>query len=332
MTIEEQVPLAPLTTFHMGGAARFFARVSSVEELKQSLGFARDKNLRMQILGGGSNVLFADGGFDGLVMKIELRGIEFNNEEVVAAAGESWDALVAQTVAKNLWGLENLSGIPGTVGGAVAGSVGAYGQAVAQTVAWVEVFDASSGEVERLSNAQCRFGYRESLFSGAELIVLRAAFTLSAAPKPELSYNDLAERFPGITPGLADIRAAVLEIRRGKFPDLSREGTAGSFFKNPVLPADEALTLAARYPGLPLFDMPEAPGRVKVPLGWLMDKILKLHGTRVGGARLFERQILVIVAEESCTAHDVRTLARLVQEKIKKEIGIDISPEVNILQ
>lgn len=357
MQIEENVTLAPLTTFQIGGAARFFVRVSTIEELKEAFDFAQAQNLRTQILGGGSNVLFGDEGFDGLVIKIELTGVEFQNEMAAAAAGESWDKFVAQTIEKNLWGLENLSGIPGTVGGAVAGSIGAYGAAVAQTVEWVEALEVESGEVKRLTNAQCQFGYRESLFSEAEpvyggvglpfisperigsakLVILRAAFALSTAPKPELLYKDLAERFlpaqagAGKNPSLAEIRQAVLEIRAKKFPDLSAEGTAGSFFKNPVLEASEAQKLAEKYPGLPLFPMPEAHGRMKVPLAWLLDHVLELHGTKIDGARLFENQILVIAVQPGARAADVRALAQQIAEKAKKEIGLEISSEVKII-
>jgi UDP-N-acetylmuramate dehydrogenase len=332
MQIQKNILLSQFTTFGIGGPARFFARVKTVEELKETLDYARDQHLHTQILGGGSNILCADEGFDGLVIKVEMRGVDFNGEEVIAAAGESWDGLVEKCVNKNLWGLENLSGIPGTVGGAVSGSIGAYGQAVAQRVEWVEALDVASGEVKRLSNAECQFGYRESILSSAPspLIIIRAAFKLSTVPKPELSYKDLAERFAGRDANLTEIRHTVIEIRKNKFPDLKKEGTAGSFFKNPVLPEAEARTLAEKFPGLPLFDMPEVPGCVKVPLAWLMDHALKLHGTQVGRARLFENQILVIVAKQNSRARDVRALAEFVKEKLRTDIGLEISPEVKI--
>ncbi len=345
MEIGENVPLAPFSTFHIGGPARYFARVESVADLKKALdlpagkaGFARDKHLPTLILGGGSNTLFADEGFDGLVIKIEIKGIEVeeqNKEEVllIAGAGESWDDLVARAVDEKLWGLENLSGIPGTVGGAVVGNIGAYGAALSQTLTWAEIFDRESGEVTKINNAECAFGYRDSFFkkNSEKYIVLRAAFILSRSSKPDLSYKDLALRFGSEeNTEISFIRKAVLEIREGKFPDLSREGTAGSFFKNPILPRVEADQLRRRFPDMPLFSMPEAEG-VKVPLAWLLDHALSMKGLQMGRVRLFEKQPLVIVAENNCTAREVRDLAEHVSKKVFETFGIELEPEVKII-
>ncbi|MEK7613240.1 MAG: UDP-N-acetylmuramate dehydrogenase [Patescibacteria group bacterium] len=332
MSIEEKVPLAPYTTFHIGGPARFFARVRSVEELRKSLDFARDTKLATLVLGGGSNVLIDDAGFDGLVIKIELRGITEEDSMIIAGAGEEWDALVSYAIQKKLWGIENLSGIPGSVGGAVAGSIGAYGQAVAQTIAWVEVFDRDSGVVEKKNKAECAFGYRESIFGGphAPLIILRAAFALHTVPKPELSYKDLKLRFADAAPSLAQIRETVLAIRKTKFPDLSEEGTAGSFFKNPIVRADEAEKLKKIYPEMPLFAIPEAEG-VKIPLAWLLDRVLDLKGMRIGGARLFEHQPLVIAVDTQASSHDVRMLAEHVKALVKEKFQIEIKEEVRMI-
>lgn len=318
--MESNVPLAPLTTFGIGGPARYFCRVTTVEELRQSLDDARDKNLRVQIFGGGSNVLVRDEGFNGLVIKIELPGIVREGDTLVAGAGESWDGVVARAVHEGLWGIENLSGIPGTVGGAVVGSIGAYGQAAAQTVAWVEVL--LNGERVRLNNSECGFGYRMSAIAG---VVVRAAFALTPHGAPEASY------VPELAGGsLADIRRAILATRAGKFPRLAEEGTAGSFFKNPILPPGEAKRLQERYPGLPVFSMPEASG-VKIPLAWLLDKVLGLKGFCVGGARLYERQPLVIAAKKGCSARDVEHLARAVEEMMEERFGIAIEREVKTI-
>ena len=163
----------------------------------------------------------------------------------------------------------------------------------------------------------------------APLIVLRAAFQLSELTKPALSYKDLAERFTGRTPSLGEIREAVLEIRRAKFPAPAEGGCAGSFFKNPVLSPAEAQILREKYPKMSLFALPETAG-VKIPLAWLLDKALNLRGTRVGGARLYEKQPLVIVADANCAAADVRALAALVQKKVSEAVGIVPEPEVKI--
>ena len=338
MNIEKNVPLAPYTTFGIGGPALFLICVKNVEELKEALSFAAQKQLRVLVLGGGSNVVIEDSGFDGLVIKIEIKGIEIEQSAggavVTAGAGESWDALVERTAQEGLWGMENLSGIPGTVGGAVAGNIGAYGQALSQTVAWVDALDVHTKEIKRFTNTECMFGYRESFFSihSGSYIILRAAFVLTTTPIPELSYKDLAERFKDEKqPSLQAIREAVLTIRHGKFPDLDVEGTAGSFFKNPIVGKDVAEELVAAYPGLPIFAMPETDG-VKVPLAWLLDRVLNIKGLSVGGARLFEKQPLVIAAKKGTPSSDVLELAQKVIEKVKENFSISIEPEVKIIK
>lgn len=332
MQIEEHILLGPLTTFHIGGPARFFARVQSVDELKEVLAFANEKNIKVFILGGGSNVLIDDVGFDGLVIKIELTGVEEKEHTLIAAAGENWDALVERAIKKNLWGIENLSGIPGTVGGGVVQNIGAYGQALSETLVWVEVFDIHTGTVEHLPKEKLSFGYRSSLFKQQEgrYVVLKASFNLSFVAAPNTSYKDLMSRFNGADPSLGEIRQAVLEIRRNKFPDLHLEGTAGSFFKNPILKEEEAKKLQEIYPNLPTFVMPETSG-VKIPLAWLLDHVLNLRGMSIGGARLFERQLLVIAARKNTSSRDVLTLAEKVSAEVKHICHIDIEPEVKII-
>lgn len=336
MEILENVSLSPFTTFQIGGPAAYLISARSIEDLQAGLTFAKEKKLKVFILGGGSNVLIPDKGFDGLVIKIELEGIEIEEEKegkrvVTAAAGEGWDTLVEKTCAEDLWGLENLSGIPGTVGGAVVQNIGAYGAALSEALRWVEVLDATTGEVKRLSNAECAFEYRDSIFKHSpHLVVLRAAVRLSTAPKPNTSYKDLAKLFDDSSIDIQALRGAVLSIRKGKFPDLSLEGTAGSFFKNPIVSSAEAKQLKEKYPEMPLFAMPETSG-IKVPLAWLLDNVLALKGAKVGGARLFEKQPLVIAAERNAKSRDVQALAEKVKTEVKEKINIKIEEEVKIL-
>jgi UDP-N-acetylmuramate dehydrogenase len=284
------------------------------------------------VLGGGSNVLVPDEGFAGIVIKIEMKGLEKAGDTIVAGAGEEWDKIVEYAVGQNLWGLENLSGIPGTVGGACVQNIGAYGAALSETLASIDVFDTKDGTQKTLSNVQCNFGYRGSIFKEEEgrYVVLSATFELHTTPNPKLTYKDLVSRFAGATVALHDIREAVLEIRKQKFPDLVVEGTAGSFFKNPIMPKEEAEKLKGTYPDMPLFEMPETQG-LKVPLAWLLDNALHMKGTSVGKARLFEKQILVIATHKNAHARDVHELATLVQKKVFDELQIKIEPEVKIL-
>jgi UDP-N-acetylmuramate dehydrogenase len=339
MEIQEGVALAPLTTFGIGGKARYFARVQSMPELYEALAFAEKEGCKFFILGGGSNVLISDSGFDGLVIKIELAGIELLREEdgvlLVAAAGESWEGLVQRAVSENIWGIENLAGIPGTVGGAVVQNIGAYGAALSQTLEWVEAYDTESKATKTFTNEACKFGYRESIFKKepGRYVVLHAAFRLKAVGQPDVSYKDLAARFKDAAPTLKQIHDAVIEIRGNKFPDLSLEGTAGSFFKNPVIPLAEAKKLQEKYPEMPIFALPESAD-IKIPLGWLLDYrhgVLDMREMRVGGARMYEKQFLVIVAEKNTSADDVKMLAKEVQKKLFVACGISVEPEVHIV-
>lgn len=340
MQLQEHIALAPYTTFNIGGPARYFVEAHIIDELKESLDFARSNNLATLVLGGGSNVLISDEGFSGLVIKIALQG-SFEMQEqggevrVRALAGDSWDALVAFCVERGVWGIENLSGIPGSVGGAVVQNIGAYGAALSQVLVSVQVLDTNNLEIKNLTIEECAFGYRGSIFKKEEgrYIVLSATLKVLPAPQPNLSYKDLVTRFADKAPTLQEIREAVLEIRKAKFPDLTVEGTAGSFFKNPILPKAQAESLQAQYPELPLFTLAESTD-IKVPLGWFLDYrhgVLDMRDVRVGGARMYEKQFLVLVAEKHTSAKDVRELASLVQKKIFDELKIKIEPEVKIL-
>ncbi len=339
MEMQEQVPLAPLTTFHIGGSARFFVRANTLLALKKAFEFVRTNDVKVLVLGGGSNVLLPDEDFEGLVIKIELKGITIEASDtsaaLIAGAGEQWDTVAERAIAENLWGIENLSGIPGSVGGAVVQNIGAYGAALSDVLSWVEVLDSEDGEIKKLSAHACALGYRDSFFKhdGGRHIVLRAALSLSRAPKPNLSYRDLKEFFSDSSLDLNAIREAVLVIRTNKFPDLALEGTAGSFFKNPVMPRAAARTLQTRFPTMPIFTLPESSD-IKIPLGWLLDYrhgVMDARAFKVGGARMYEKQFLVIVAQKNCTASDVRELAQRVQREVREKIGIDIEPEVRIV-
>lgn len=326
-----------MTTFRIGGSARLFARVSSVDDLYHALACAHERGVPVHILGGGSNTLFDDAGFDGLVLKMEMRGVSFEERAdgavlCVAHAGEEWDALVARAAQEGLWGIENLSGIPGSVGGAVVQNIGAYGAELCESVEWVEAYDCEGAQKIRLSSAECGFGYRSSIFKERMgcFIVLRAAFRLSRTPAPRLSYRDLAAAYAEDSPAAPGaVRDTVMAIRALKFPDLSTEGTAGSFFLNPALSLEEAARLECVVPGLPLF--PQHDGRVKIALAYLLDRGLGLRGHAYGTARLFERQPLVMVVRFGASSRDVRALMEDVQERVCDAYGIRIEPEVCIV-
>lgn len=349
MKLFTDVSLAKFTSFKIGGSADYFFRAQSVEELKEALAFARERALPFFILGGGTNMLLSDDGFRGVVIKIEIKRHPMfeahpassagrrrgDNIRVIVGAGENWDAFVAETVACGLWGLENLSGIPGTVGGAPVQNIGAYGSEVKDTILWVEVLDTRTGEVKQFSNAECAFAYRDSVFKkleGKHFVITCVAFCLRSDGAPNLKYKDLAEYFSGSgSVSLAEIRRAVLEIRSRKFPDLNTHGTAGSFFKNPIVSREKFEELKKKYPDLVGYQQPTTnnqPTLIKVPLAWILDKVCNLKGFEQGKAALWKDQPLVLVNKGGASASAISALADEVARIVKKKTGIEIEREV----
>lgn len=340
MRIQENISLAPFSTFKIGGQAKFLIEVNSKEDLLEAIDFADQKKVPIFVLGGGSNILISDKGFSGLVIKIQNKGlswIEQNQDrvEVVSAAGEDWDDLVAATISKNLYGLENLSGIPGTVGAAPVQNVGAYGAEIKDTLNWVEVFNIKKKEFEILSRDNCDFSYRGSIFKNPEskFIITRVSFVLNKKGQVNLSYKDLKEYFKD-TPGLLEVRQAVLAIRSRKFPDLKKYGTAGSFFKNPIISEQKFLELKNKYPDLPGFPVIGPSGdsnNYKVSLAFIIDKICGLRGFREGQVGTFENQAIVVVNFGGATSSEVKIFSEKIISKVYEKTGIEIQLEVKII-
>lgn len=334
----EHVSLADYTTFKTGGAAEYFVSVTTPEELKAAVDFARAKQLPFFVLGGGTNVLASDTGYHGVVIHIQLRGVIFTDVsltlvEVTAGAGESFDELVAATVTQNLWGLENLSAIPGTVGATPVQNVGAYGVEVADTIVRVCVLNHTTLGIEELATTACQFQYRDSIFKqkkGREYTILSVTFLLSRLPQPQVAYADLAVLADAdeLTPEM--VRSAVTAIRSGKFPDWHTVGTAGSFFKNPSITHEEATKLQQQFPALPLY--PTESTLVKVSLGYILDKICHLRGYAKNHVALYEKQALVLVAESGATTTEILAFAREVSERVHSATQIQIEREVNLLE
>ncbi|MDD5050836.1 MAG: UDP-N-acetylmuramate dehydrogenase [Candidatus Pacebacteria bacterium] len=339
MKIEENISLKEHTTFKIGGKARYFCLVQNEKDLKEAVAFAKREKVPTLVLGGGSNVLISEKGFDGLVVKIELKGIEFEEARggvlVHVGAGENWDSFVAETVRRGLFGLENLSGIPGTVGGAPVQNIGAYGAEVKDVFDSVEVFDPLTGGIFAMTKKECEFAYRDSIFKheeGKHLIILRVTFFLKENGELNTSYKDVKkylEEKKITEPTQEEVRNAVIEIRSKKFPDLKKFGTAGSFFKNPIIQREEFEKLLNDYPKLPSF--PAGEGLVKIPAGYLFDVICGFKGVRHGDAGVFENQALVLVNWGKATAEEIKKLAEEMRAKVKEKTGIEIEFEVNIL-
>lgn len=333
MKLEEYVPLAPLTTLGVGGEARFFIEAHSEKDIEEAAAYARERRLPLFPLGGGSNLLVPDEGVEGVVVKVAINDVVFEDAGVetlvIAGAGARWEDIVDCAAERGLFGIENLAGIPGTVGGAAVQNIGAYGAELASVFAYADAVDSTTGLSRRVAGNEAAFGYRTSLFKkDRSLIVTRAAFRLRARGTPDISYPDLlraqAEGVPLSAP--SEIAAAVRAIRAKKFPNSAEEGTAGSFFKNPVIPRDLADALAERFPGVPAF--PQKGGTVKISLAWLLDHALSLKGFSKGAARLYEKHPLVIVARTRARAEDVDALAHEVSARVFAETGISIEREV----
>jgi UDP-N-acetylmuramate dehydrogenase len=339
MNLRENEPLARHTTLRTGGPARFFIEAARDEDIRQAIEFARQRRLPLFVLGGGSNLLAADAGFPGVVLKIATRGLEASERsaetiEVTARAGEEWDAMVAFTVERGLFGLETMSLIPGSVGAAVVGNIGAYGAEVQDTLRWADTLDRRTGQPRRFTAAECQFAYRHSFFKTAEgrnFIITGAAFGLQRNGRLNTAYHDVRAELAaqGLqAPALADLRAAVIAIRRRKLPDLAGLGSAGSFFKNPIIPRAEYEALAARFPGLP--GHAEPGERVKVPLGWILDKVCHLKGARQGRVGTHSEQALVIV-NDGGTAAEVETFADHTAQRVRELTGLTLEWEVEKL-
>jgi len=341
MKLEQNVLLKDLTTFRTGGPARFLVRVRNVEDLKEAADLVKKEKLPFFVLGGGANVLFPDEGYDGLVLKMEIGGMEFVEKEnditrVVAGAGEIWDDLVKETVERGLIGLENMTLVPGTVGAAPVQNIGCYGSEIKETCAFVEAFDPETLEIRIFPNEECKFTYRDSFFKteeGKKYIVTRVAFDLSKNAPLKTEYRDVKEYLAknNITsPSQKNIRAALVEIRTNKLPDLREYGCAGSFFKNPVVSIDFAEEFLKKYPEITVYPLKE--GFVKLPVGWILDHICNLRGIRHGHVGAYKNQALVVVNHGGATTKEILEFAEFLQDEVKKKTNIDIEPELQIVK
>jgi len=340
--ILKDIPLAPYTTLEVGGPARYFAEARAEADVLDALAYAREHALEVFVLGGGSNLLVSDQGWPGLVIKIAITGIAAKNEKdkriFIAGAGDDWDRLVAYSVAQNCAGIECMSGIPGTVGGTPVQNVGAYGQEVAESITSIRVIDTTSGEAREMSNRECGFAYRTSIFNTREegrYIVTQVSYALTPAGVPRIEYADLKKYFAASTsqPTLSDVREAVRAIRASKamliMPNDDDCRSAGSFFKNPIISAAEYDRIAAlsafgeqkppRYP---------APdGQVKISAAWLVERSGFHKGYTEGRVGISRKHSLAIVNRGGATASEIARFKTKVQEGVQRVFGLQLHAE-----
>ena len=346
MLIRESVSLAPYTTIGLGGPARYFCDCASAEDVRDALEFVRRRSLPLHVLGGGSNVIFRDAGLPGLVAHIATRGMAFEASSgagmvVNVAAGESWDALVAESVARGLSGIECLSGIPGTVGGAPIQNVGAYGQETADTLVDVECLDRQRLEHVTFDRVNCGFGYRLSRFKEVDrdrYVVLGVRLRLWRNTRPALRYAELAAavtRRSGIEAleapaAVALVRDVVLELRRGKSmvldPADPNTRSVGSFFMNPIISVEAFAELKRRW------DPPSFPAErgVKVPAAWLVEQAGYRKGYERNGVGVSTRHALALVNRGGTTA-ELLAFAEEIEQAVLAKFGVRLEREAVVV-
>jgi UDP-N-acetylmuramate dehydrogenase len=346
MTIQENVPLAPLITLQVGGAARYFAELKREDDVREAAQFAKARDLPLFVLGGGSNLVVADSGWPGLVLRIAIGGITSPNTNDATGnavlfsvgAGVNWDDFVAQAVVQNCAGVECLSGIPGSVGGTPVQNVGAYGQEIADTIESVRALDLKEDRIVVLPKPACGFRYRASVFNTTErgrYIILRVNYRLKRGGAPSLKYADLKRHFEArkTPPSLAETREAVREIRRSKgmliVPGDDDCRSAGSFFKNPVLSEAQFQELAARAAskGLEIPSYPALDAQHKVSAAWLVEHSGFSKGYAVGAAGISHKHALALINRGDAKASDIVGLKDEIQHGVQEAWGIPLEPE-----
>ena len=334
-TRQHDYPLAPHTTFGLPARAAHYIELTDSGDLPEICRLPEFDAATVCWLGGGSNILFMQN-FPSLVVRMATRGIrelERTPDSVLleAQAGENWHGFVQSSLHMGLGGLENLSLIPGTVGASPVQNIGAYGVEVKDRIHSVRCFDVQSQEWRELSNAECRFAYRDSIFKHEgrqRYVITSVVFRLDTQFVPNVKYGDLAqvlaEQCDGRVPTAQDVAQAVCAIRRSKLPDPAVLGNVGSFYKNPLVDAAHAQTLLAQYPQMPHYPQPD--GRVKLAAGWLIDQC-GLKGKTIGGAAVHDKQALVLVNKNRATAADVRALSDEICRIVAQRFAVDLQPE-----
>jgi UDP-N-acetylmuramate dehydrogenase len=342
MDMQENVVLARFTTFGIGGPARWFVEARSEAETVDAVRWAREREVPLFVLGGGSNLLVSDAGFAGLVLHVALRGIETVEEPAGrlyrVAAGENWDEVVSLVVKENCAGVECLAGIPGTVGGTPVQNVGAYGQEVAETIERVRVLDLESLTFADMTAGECGFAYRKSIFNSTvrgRFLVTRVDYRLRLGGAANLRYADLQKAFPtGSTPSLIEVADAVRGIRQSKGM-LLVEGdvdcrSAGSFFKNPVISQMQFAGLTERLKAQPPH-YPAGEGFVKLPAAWLIEQAGFPKGFALGRAGISSRHTLALVNRGGASAAELLALRDVIVAGVEARFGISLQMEPVLL-
>lgn len=331
MKLTENISLLPYNTFHIDAKAKLFAEYENVDELRKLLLTYKDE--KMLHIGAGSNLLFTKN-FDGLILHSAMRQMRVvcENEQNVYLQAESaivMDELIAHLCEQGLSGMENLSYIPGEVGASAVQNVGAYGVEAKDIIDQVYAIDISNGTERIFTNEQCQYGYRDSIFKNelkGKYIITSVVFRLNKTLHPKLEYGGLAREVPQ-NPTVIDIRNTIIRTRKQKLPEVNELGSAGSFFKNPIISHDQYKELTKQYESIPNY---EQEGGIKIPAAWLIEQC-GWKGKMHGGAQCYDKQPLVIVNKNNATGQDIIELAELICTNVKEKFNIVIIPEVNYI-
>jgi UDP-N-acetylmuramate dehydrogenase len=338
MEIKQNYNLKTLNTFGINVDAKYFCTVASMEDLLETRDWIKKNNIPYLILGGGSNILF-QGYFDGIVIKNEIKGkniISENDQHIIvkAGAGKNWDSFVEYCVNRGYAGLENLSLIPGNVGASPIQNIGAYGVEIRDFFEELEFFNIKTGETLVYGEADCRFGYRDSIFKSTIKgvgVITSVTFRLNKVPIFKTGYGTVREELDRMEVQnltIADIRKAIINIRRSKLPDPEITGNAGSFFKNPSVSAEKYAELISNFPGLVSFVQHDKT--YKLAAGWLIDQC-GWKGYREGDAGVHEKQALVLVNMGKASGKDILRLSEKIQKSVWDRFGVELEREVNVI-
>ena len=338
MTVQTNVSLKPYNTFGLEATAKYFVEVSSIEQLNSLLNDPTYQQMERLLLGGGSNLLLTRD-FNGIVIKIAIKGIEKIKEDkehiwLKAGAGEVWHDLVLYCVNHNYAGIENLSLIPGTVGAAPMQNIGAYGVEIKEVFESLEAINIKSGELKSFTKDECRFGYRESIFkheAKGEYVIVNVNFKLNKTPVFHVAYGAIQETLAAMNVETLSIKAisdAVISIRQSKLPNPAEIGNAGSFFKNPEIPKEQYDLLKEKFPSIPSYPVNEKT--VKVPAGWLIEQA-GWKGQRFGDVGVHTKQALVLVNYGGGKGNEIKELSQKIQNSVVEQFGIQLHAEVNFI-
>lgn len=337
LKIEKNITLAPYTTLKIGSSAEFFAVIKSLADLQEAIAWARENKKAIWILGGGSNVLISKK-IKSLVLKNEIKGMEVleKNEKyalVEAMSGESWTKFVNFTTSRDLYGLENLFLIYGTVGAAPVQNIGAYGVELKDAFYHLRAIDLKTGHEKIFALKDCRFAYRDSIFKNklkGKYFIYSVTVKLKREPEFKLDYGSLRQELLKRDikkPYLSDITKIIQEIRNKKLPSPGLLPNAGSFFKNPEISVSQFKKLQQQFPDIKSFTSGK---KIKVPAGWLIEKV-GLKGKKFGPVSMYEKQALILVNHGGATASQILKHIDRVQAAVLKQFGIKLEPEVNII-